>query len=452
MSERKTLAEIDAATEPVSLAALLDQTKAFVCRFVVIGDAEADVVALWNAHTYVFECAYATPYLHPHSPEPGSGKTTLLRVLRVTAHNPVLGGNMTEAVLFRLIEELKPTLLYDEIDTVFGKKNDDGARGIQNVLNNGYQRNMPAWRCHPRTHEPEAFDAYCPKATTGLRELPDTLAHRSIPIRMKPPLPSDTYEDFDPEEIEEEAEALRVHLAAWAGTAADALSDKARKPEKLPELDSRGNEIWRILLRIADLAGGDWPERARAAAIELSGGAGARRDASGNVQLLAHIRDLFASERTTCADLVEALNASDELPYGGWNDGRGMTTRELGRKLAPFGIYSKPIRIDGARRGNGYERAQFQDAWLRYLRDGVPVSTDPVPVSVPVPAEPVFGSTMRVVPVVPVSGGGVREVAPEGPTDDEIEPLFRQLRPYAASSIPLEVMREIVAEERGGGA
>ena len=69
----------------------------------------------------------------------------------------------------------------------------------------------------------------------------------------------------------------------------------------------------------------------------------------------------------TCRALVDALNADEQLPYGGWNDGNGITTRELGKKLAPYGVMAKPIRIDGDRAGNGYERDQFEDAWSRYL-------------------------------------------------------------------------------------
>ena len=37
----------------------------------------------WVAHTYVYDCARATPYLHFHSPEPGSGKTAALEVLQL---------------------------------------------------------------------------------------------------------------------------------------------------------------------------------------------------------------------------------------------------------------------------------------------------------------------------------------------------------------------------------
>jgi hypothetical protein len=349
------------------LAAELEKTKILVRRFVVVGKHELTAIVLWNGSTYVYELARATPYLHPHSPEPGSGKTTLLDVLELTACNAVQADGLSEAALFRLIAKVRPSLLFDEVDAVFGKRNSDSTEGIRQVLNSGYRKGKQVWRCVPPSHEVAPFDVYCPKALSGLNELPGTLAHRAIPIAMQPPLPSDVYEEFDPEEVEEEAETLRQNLQSWADESEDVLCDPRLKPARLDGLDARGNEIWRILLRIADHAGGEWPAMARAAALELSGRDRQHQDASTGVRLLSHIRDLFPDERMACAALVDALNADDQLPYGGWNDGKGITTRELGRRLGPYGIKAKPIRIDGARAGNGYEREQFEPAWSRYL-------------------------------------------------------------------------------------
>ena len=183
---------------------------------------------------------------------------------------------------------------------------------------------------------------------------------------MKPPRPSDVYEDLDREEVEEVAERLRINLQSWADEAEAALRDPRLKPPRLDGLDARGNEIWRVLFRIADLAGGDWPQRARTAALELSGG-GQREEASVGVRLLADIRRVFPDDRMSCAALVDALNALEESPWGGWNDQAGIRTPELGKKLVPYGIRAKSIRLADGRTPKGYERDQFSDAWSRYL-------------------------------------------------------------------------------------
>jgi hypothetical protein len=347
------------------LPGLLDQTARFVRRLVVVGDDELVAIALWNAHTYVVDCGRASPYLHAFSPEPGSGKTTLLDVLELTARNPVQADGLSEAVLFRMLSAMRPTLLLDEVDAIFGKRNSDSTEGIRQVLNSGYRKGKQVWRCVPPAHDVAGFDVYGAKALAGLHELPGTLAHRAIPIAMKPPLQTDTYEEFDAEDLEAETELLRANLESWADDSADVLCDPRLKPPRLPSLDARGNEIWRILLRIADHAGGEWPDKARNAAIALSGRDRQQHDSRG-VRLLADIRDVFPDERMSCHAICDALNADDALPYGDWNNGAGITTRELGRKLRPYGIKAKTVR-SGEQRGNGYERDQFEDAWNRYL-------------------------------------------------------------------------------------
>jgi Protein of unknown function (DUF3631) len=200
-------------------------------------------------------------------------------------------------------------VLLDEVDGVFGKRASDVAEDHRKLLNSGYRKGKQAIRCGGRNNtELQYFNVFCPKALAGLNELPGTLAHRAIPIAMQPPRPDDSYEDFDPEEVEEEAAMLREHLQEWAARAESDLLDPALKPAKLPELDARRNEIWRILFRVADLAGGRWPDAARDAAGQLSGGDRRADEASAGIKLLGHVRGVFEDERMSCAALVEALN------------------------------------------------------------------------------------------------------------------------------------------------
>jgi hypothetical protein len=402
------------------LADLLDEIVAFVRRYVVFDPIHGDTVALWTAHTYVVDSAPATPYVYAYSPEPGSGKTTLLDVLAVVAANALQIDNLTEAVLFRLIAKMKPTLLIDEVDAIFGKQA-EFSEGVRQVLNSGYRRGKLAYRCVPPSHDVVGFDVFCAKAMAGLNQLPLTLAHRSIRIVLKPPRADEEYEDFDHEDAVVETDPLVINLRSWADQAGDSLREPRLKPAKLPDLDARSNEVWRILFRIADLAGRDWPDRARHAAVELSGTKHRHHDESTGVQLLGHIRELFDGDRMTCGALVQALNTGELLPYGGWNADKGITSRELGKKLARYGVIAKPIRIDGRRAGNGYDRDQFEDAWSRYFPDNDPSdqytgttrTTEPYRVAarpVQAPSVPVSGDGGNAheqsdVPVVPLSGG-----------------------------------------------
>src|SRR5262249_41558055 len=60
----------------------------------------------------------------------------------------------------------------------------------------------------------------------------------------------------------------------------------------VPSLNDRANDLWERLLAIADRAGGAWSERARTAALALSGGGAAGDDTQG-VELLVDINRAF---------------------------------------------------------------------------------------------------------------------------------------------------------------
>jgi Protein of unknown function (DUF3631) len=72
------------------------------------------------------------------------------------------------------------------------------------------------------------------------------------------------------------------------------------------------------------------------------------------------------TEKLWTKDILVALNALEESPWGGWNDGEGMRPRELANKLRPFEVQSRSVRIDDETR-KGYFREQLEDVWDRYL-------------------------------------------------------------------------------------
>jgi hypothetical protein len=76
-------------------------------------------------------------------------------------------------------------LFYDEIDAVFDSaKVQEANLDLRSVLNGGYRRGTKVPRCKSKTFELEELTR-SRRWRFGLRELPDTLASRSIFIRMK---------------------------------------------------------------------------------------------------------------------------------------------------------------------------------------------------------------------------------------------------------------------------
>src|SRR3990172_8120877 len=97
-------------------------------------------------------------------------------------------------------------------------------------------------------------------------------------------------------------------MASWAAQHLDQLREA--RPVLPDALDDRAADGWEPLLGIADQAGGDWPARARQAALALSTGE-SREDESFGIQLLRDVRTIYEEkgiDRMTTADLVAGLN------------------------------------------------------------------------------------------------------------------------------------------------
>ena len=147
------------------LARALDAAHTYLTRFVAYPDTHAAVAStLWCAHAHAVDQFDSTPRLAHLSPEPGSGKTRALEVESVLVPNPMHAVNATPAALFRSVSDLeaKPTIMFDEIDTVFGPKAKDNEE-VRGFLNAGHRRSGVAYRCVGlgTNQKVVAFPAFC---------------------------------------------------------------------------------------------------------------------------------------------------------------------------------------------------------------------------------------------------------------------------------------------------
>jgi hypothetical protein len=135
----------------------------------------------------------------------------------------------------------------------------------------------------------------------------------------------------------------------------------------VPEgLNDRAADIWEPLLVLADLAGGDWPERARKAAVGLSASA---QDHDPMGSLLMDILELFlrlGRERVFSRTLAEWLNRAEDRPWMALKKGKVVTGQWVAQQLQDFGIRPKTLRI-GEERAKGYEMDDFADVFRRYI-------------------------------------------------------------------------------------
>jgi hypothetical protein len=359
------------------LPRLLDALEVFERRYVVVDETQAAAITLWVAHTWAIEAAFATPYLFVTSAEPESGKTRLLEVLHQLARQPLSTMNISDAALFRAMNQRKPTLFLDEVDAIFNPKaRERGTKDeLRALLNAGYRRGQVVLRMGGGNHTTlEAFEVFGAKALAGLGTLPLTLASRCLRIELKRRRTDEPVSDFFPEDVAEEAGALRAWLETWTATTIDTL--KAARPARVEGLRDRTNEVWRPLLAIAEEAGEPWAARARRSALALAVGTDGD-EASLGVLLLGDIRTVFdarQAERIATTDLIRALAEIEESPWGEWwldkDDEPGRSApRRLAQLLRPFGVRSKDVRTNGSKKG--YKREDFLDAWERFLAHGV---------------------------------------------------------------------------------
>jgi hypothetical protein len=354
--------ELEPWPEPVDTAELLAEIETKFRRFVVVSNAITAATALWVAFTYVVEIAVHAPKLLFHFPEKDAGKTTALGALRHMIQRPYAAIEATGAAVYRIVDRLKPTLLLDEADKLF-QRNTMLAHIINASWTNGGQK-------IPRVGPGGVVVEYDPYGTQAIAvkglNMPDTTLSRCIPCMIWPKLPTEVVEDFNYVD-DEEFRTIRRKLARWTVDNATALRDA--NPEPAPGFNNRIKMNWKILLAIADLAGGDWPKRARAAALELREEDGS--EPTDRVKAVTAMEQLLRGrEEITSAEVCATLTAD---PTSEWCDFRGkgpISQTQFAALLRPYGIYT--VRLHPTKRArlsrHGYRAAQFKNVWARLLR------------------------------------------------------------------------------------
>lgn len=253
-----------------------------------------------------------------------------------------------------------PTLLLDESDTAF-KGSKEYAETLRGILNSGHRRGGKTSLCvvSGNAIRYRDFATFCPKAIAGIGELPDTIADRSIPIRLQRALPGEV-QRFRRRDVEDVAAQLREELAALAEANVPSLRDA--RPLLPSELSARQQDGAEPLLAIADAAGGVWPEIARKALVEILTSTEACDDSPG-VRLLTDIRAVFEAirrDRISSKKLVAALAQIESSPWA------GLSVYRLAKLLKPFRVVPHTIRM-GKKTDKGYEKQDFGEAWSRNL-------------------------------------------------------------------------------------
>jgi hypothetical protein len=223
-------------------------------------------------------------------------------------------------------------------------------------------------RCEGDDNKPKRFSTWAPKALASIGKLAATLRDRALMIPMKRKKRGQRVEKLRGRDTNE-FRTLREKAQRWADDNVEKLKDT--RPA-LPEgLNDRAADNWEPALAIAEFAGGDWPMRARAAAIQLSGDSEAAAESAG-AQLLRAIRFVFETlgvDRIPSEDLADELAKDKDSPWAAYGKtGKPITQRQIAALLDRYGVRPDSIRVPGfGTTKKGYLLAWLQDAFETYL-------------------------------------------------------------------------------------
>jgi len=355
--------------ESVEGVRLLDEMTNLLVTYITAPRAVIDAAALWIVYVHVFvrvELPVATRLVLTSATK-RCGKSRFFRLLRPLAPRALPVSRMSPAAFYRITENEKPIVFFDEADS-FMKESPE----FRNLINAGYEPdqayvviNVPkgdGW-------EPAKFNVFTPLAIAGIGSLADTIEDRAIMLPMLRQPPGARKTRLRMREVRLCIEELKRRAMRWAIDNAGAVA--AGRPA-LPEwLDDRAGELWEPLLAIADAAGGDWPERAIQAAAILSGDRDAEDD-SLSVRLLRDIRDVFEArgvDRLASKWLCEKLAAIEDAPWIEIRRGKPITQNQLARRLVPFQIAPRTIRLPDGSTPKGYLLDSFRVVFAAYFPD-----------------------------------------------------------------------------------
>ncbi len=382
--------------DPVQIGDLLTGIETVIKRHVILSDHAAAALAVWVLHTYTFELRDTVAYVAIESPEKRCGKTTLLSVLAAMAAKPLIASNITVGALFRSVHTCMPTLFIDEADTFMagnstmrGIINSGNTRRTAYVLRLSSSKLNKVGRAYSRavsesqrstlssqlseisqpstnnSQLPESVDSglkkyscWCPKVIAMIGEVPDTIADRSIVVKMARKLTSETcapLSELDITDIKSKCARFALDMAQFIGQSPKIRGDG---------LNDRAADTFDPLFVIARLAGPDWETKLRTAATALSATADIENSGTGLILDIIDILTENGYEKIFTRDLLPLLRdgglKSQVLKPGNVNE------YQISKILRHYGIKPDSVRI-GKEVKQGYLAADFRDALHRYV-------------------------------------------------------------------------------------
>jgi hypothetical protein len=188
--------------------------EAYLHKHVDLTPRSQTLCAKYARMTYITDKLKELPYLRGIG-QSGNGKTRMCHTVGLASYRPIFSVNPTRAVLYRLIEAYKPTMILDEANF---DESDDTAAMIQ-VLNCGFQRiTSKIQRCEANAfgkQDVKFFDCFGAKIICSLEKM-RSQAYESRGIEIKMFVTNRNDIDFClSQELLDDAQIIRNKLTLW---------------------------------------------------------------------------------------------------------------------------------------------------------------------------------------------------------------------------------------------
>jgi hypothetical protein len=353
--------------------ALVADVQTFISKYVILPQQRmALVLALWAISTHSFDTFDCFPYLTVTSPTKQCGKTRLAEVLELLCAEPLRAANLSEAVLFRLVDDKSPTLIIDEAESLRNKKS-ERAQAIVGLLNAGHRKGALSYRCDGPGHAVKKFRVFCPKVVIAIGNVPDTVRDRSVAIQMQRKQPNDAVERFIFKQVRGPAADLKERIVQIV-SACEQDIEGVYADYKLDLLSDREAENWTPIFCLCSVLAGRRLTELREIALAFAKGKAAfDADDSLSMRLLSDLQTILGNGESdtlfgkklaviSSVALVAKLRDIEEAPWAEYE----LTPRRLARLLKHFGVHPGQVR-DGSQKIRGYTVMEFTPLFSRYL-------------------------------------------------------------------------------------
>ena len=192
---------------------LIKEIKTFIHKYLDISPMFEQIATYYALFSWVYDRFSEVPYLRAIG-DFGSGKSRFLQVIGSICYRPIFtGGATTTAPIFRILDEIRGTLILDEADL----RSSDMTQDIIKILNMGYQKGGTVLRMQGKElMEMKAFDVFSPKIIATRETFSDKALESRFLIeemgrgKLREDIPRRLSDEFWEEALE-----LRNKLLMW---------------------------------------------------------------------------------------------------------------------------------------------------------------------------------------------------------------------------------------------